>query len=48
MGFASLNPSLDQRDSLEWERSERNDPARVATRAGSPIVGSQPIAAFKG
>ena len=48
MGFAALNPSLYQRESLQCDRSVRNDPARVATWAGSPIVGSQPIAAFEG
>jgi len=45
---AWLNPSLYQRESLQCDRSVRNDPARVATWAGSPIVGSQPIAAFEG
>src|ERR1700733_13424381 len=31
-----LNPSLYEQESLHCDRSERNDPARAAARAGSP------------
>jgi hypothetical protein len=47
MGFAALNPSLYERESLQCDRSVRNGPAQVATWAGPPIVGSQPIAALR-
>jgi hypothetical protein len=35
-----LNPSLYERESVQWARSARNGPARVAAPAGPPIVGS--------
>jgi hypothetical protein len=40
MGFAALNPSLYERELLQWDRSARNGPAWVAAQAGPPIVGS--------
>jgi hypothetical protein len=46
--FAGLNPSLYERESLQCDHSVRNDPAQVATRAGSPIVGSQPHRSLEG
>jgi hypothetical protein len=40
MGFAALYPSLYERPLIVFPYSERNDPVRVATRTGSPVVGS--------
>jgi hypothetical protein len=50
-GHASLRsalPTLVLARIITVNRSVRNDPAQVATWAGSPIVGSEPIAAFEG
>jgi len=46
MGFAALNPSLYERESVFCRCFVRNGPAWVATQAGLPIVGSWPIAAL--
>jgi len=46
MGFAALNPSLYERESLHCDDSVRNSPTWVATQVGPPIVGSLPIEAF--
>jgi len=46
MGFAVLNPSLYERESLHCDDSVRNSPTWVATQVGPPIVGSLPIEAF--
>jgi hypothetical protein len=36
MGFAALNPSLYEGESLHCDRSARNDPTRAAAQVGSP------------